>query len=221
MADPYATVAPDLSGRPTGPPPYEDAVIERGGALVGADPADVEADARFFVIPCRGVGTLAPFARVKPDLATLLWLEHAPAKRSVADGNALLSALRGLGAPVLAIKQGCVGGPPDRPGCFVVEADLIAALLAGLGRSALTWEVDPDFGYELPSDVPGLEAVSARALLPRLLYADHDRVYEHADLVARKKRERFELVESLPGLAPEIAAAAGWPPRATHWREGN
>lgn len=218
MADPYATVAPDLSGRPTGPPPYEAAVVERGGALIGPD-AEVSGGAAFLVVPCRGVGTLAPFARVTPELAALLWLEHCPAARTAERGNRLLSALRGFDGSLLAIKQGCVGGPSDRPGCLKVEADLVEQLLDGFGRGELVWEVDPDFAYEVPGWAPGGKGERARALLPRLLYGDHDRVYEHADLVARKKRERYEIARSLPGLEAAIGAASGWPPAPTNWRE--
>ena len=57
MADPYATRAPDLSARPTGPPPWEAAVGERGGEVIAdAPPATAS---RFAVVPCRGIGTLA------------------------------------------------------------------------------------------------------------------------------------------------------------------
>ncbi len=85
----------------------------------------------------------------------------------------------------------------------------------------VSWERDPDFAYDLPTDVPGVEGEAARALLPRLLYGDHDRVYEHATLVAAKKRERFDLAKALPGLDPRIAGASNWPPvpTATDWRD--
>ncbi len=82
---------------------------------------------------------------------------------------------------------------------------------------AVTWEADPDFGYEVPAVVPGLEGASARALLPRLLYGDHDRVYEHADLVATKKRALRDRRVG-PGLDQAVKAAADWPPVATSGR---
>ena len=220
MADPYATQAPDLSGRPTGPPAWEAALAGRAGAVLGSDPAGIDRGARLLVVHCRGVGTLAPVARLSAALATLLWLEHTPSSRSAANGNALLAGLREVKAPILAIKQGCVGGPADRPGCLAIEAELIEAVLDGVVAASVVWEPDPDFGYEVPGEVPGVEGAPARALLPRLLYGDHDRVYEHADLVARKKRERHEIAQGLPGLDLAVTAAAGWPPRATNWRSG-
>lgn len=218
MADPYATEAPDLSARPMGAPPWAEAVAARGGVPLGT-PSEAGGEVAFLFVHCRGVGTLAPIARVEPALATLLWLEHSPESRSGELANEMLKVLRAAAAPILSIKQGCVGGPSDRPGCVAVESDLIEAVLDGIDAS-VTWESDSDFGYEVPADVPGLSESRARALLPRLLYGDHDRVYEHADLVARKKRERYELARSFGGLDDEVIAAAGWPPRATGdgWR---
>ena len=219
MADPYATTAPDLTGRPTGPPPWADAVEAHGGAVlsVGEPPA-----ASFLVVHCRGVGTLAPIARIEPGLAVLLWLEHSDEPtRDAAAANALLASLRSFEHPIYAIKQGSVGGPAERPGCFEVDAGLIEAVLVAAVRDAVTWERDLDFGYDVPGAVDGLDPVQARILLPRLHYADHDRVYEHAGLVAAKKRERYEVATGLRGLDPEIVAASGWPPLPTAgtWRE--
>jgi hypothetical protein len=212
VADPYATRHPDLSDRPEGPPPWADEIARRGGSVVGPG-GELDDGCAFAVIPCRGIGTLAPLARLDPPLAVLLWLEHAAAPRDGEAANALLAALAGLDRPVLAIKQGLVGGPPERAGCAAVSPELIAAVLDGLGDIA--WERDPDFGYEVPGSVPGLPEPDARILEPRLLYADNDRVYEHADLVADKQRERHAIAAAVPGLDPGVAGASGWPPVPT------
>ena len=218
MADPYATRSPDLSGRPEGTPPWEPEVSGRGGSLIGPDGV-LAAAADFFVVPCRGIGTLAPVALVEPATAVLLWLEHCAAPRDAATADALLADLTGGDRPILAIKQGAVGGPADRPGCTEVTAALIGAVLGALAD--VRWERDPDFGYRVAASVPGLDDPEARALMPRLLYADNDRVYEHAGLVADKKRERHAIAAAVPGLDPRVVAAAGWPPVATggEWRE--
>ncbi len=217
MADPYATEAPDLSGRPTGPPPWAAAVGERGGEAVGERGAGA---ARFRVVECRGVGALAPFVRLEPELAVLLWLEHSEGERSAAAANRLLAELHDSTVPLFAIKQGWVAGPAERPGCFAIETALVLAVLDAALADAVGWERDPDFGYELPAAVAGIEGEAARALLPRLLYADHDRAYEHAGLVVAGKRRRAEIAGALPGLDPTIAAASGWPPEPTgdEWR---
>lgn len=218
MADPYATEAPDLSGRPTGPPSWEAAVGERGGVVVGAPDA---AAARFRYVPCSGIGVLAPFARLEPALAVLLWLEHGEGERSAAAANDLLAELRASPVPTYAIKHGAVGGPPERDGCFAIDAALILTVLDEALVGGVAWERDPDFGYEVAGEVAGVGGDAARALLPRLLYGDHDRSYEHASLVAARKRERGAIVASLPGLDESVAAATGWPPAPTGsgWRD--
>ena len=212
MADPYATGRPDLSGRPEGPPPWSDAVTDRGGSLIGSG-GELDAGSGFAVVPCRGIGTLAPVAKVEPPLAVLLWLEHGASPRDGGPANALLAALAAFERPVLTIKQGLVGGPPDRPGCAEVAAELIVAVLDALDDIA--WERDPDFGYAVPGTVPGLSEPDARILEPRLLYTDNDRVYEHAGLVADKQRERHAIATAVSGLDPRVAAASGWPPVPT------
>jgi hypothetical protein len=219
MPDPYATRAPDLSGRPAGPAPWLEAVRERGGATIGAD-GSFPADARFLTVDCRGIGTLAPFARVDPAVAALLWAEHSGA-RSAEPANALFARLRDYGGRIYAIKQGAVAGPAERPGSWTVEPEAIVAVLDATLAGEVEWETDPDFGYDVPATVPGLAEEVARALLPRLRYGDHDRVYEHASLVAAKKRERAALAERLSGLDPAVAAASGWPPAPTpaEWRD--
>jgi hypothetical protein len=192
-------------------------VSDRGGALIAAD--GTVTDAAFAVVPCRGIGALAPVARLEPAMAVLLWLEHVASPRSGAVANELLGRLAELRRPLLAIKQGAVAGPADRPGCTEIGAELVTAVLDGL--ATVEWERDPDFGYEVPAAVPGLDEPNGRVLEPRLLYADHDRVYEHAGLVADKKRERRALADSIAGLDPTVAAASGWPPEPTgrDWRD--
>ncbi len=219
MADPYATEAPDLSARPAGPPPWAGAVAERGGEPVGAEPGSPAA--RFRVVECRGVGALAPFARVEPELAALLWLEHGEGERSAAGANRLRAELRAATVPLFAIKQGCVAGPRERPGCFAIGSALVLTVLDEALVGGVSWERDPDFGYELPAELAAVEGAAARALLPRLLYADHDRAYEHAALVVASKRRRAAIAAAYPGLDPAIAAASGWPaaPTGEGWRD--
>jgi hypothetical protein len=218
VADPYATRGPDLSGRPEGPPPWEAEVSERGGSIVGSD-GDFDAGADFVVVPCRGIGTLAPVVLIEPATAVLLWLEHVAEPRTADAANALLTALGGVDRPILAIKHGAVAGPAERPGCTEITPELIAAVLGAMAD--VRWERDPDFGYRVPAEVPGLADPAARVLMPRLLYADNDRVYEHAGLVADGKRRRHEIAAAVAGLDPVVAAAAGWPPAPTgqDWRD--
>ena len=222
MADPYATRNPDLTGRPDGPPPWEREVTSRGGRLIGPAGAEGFGEGErpsFLVVPCRGIGTLAPFAALDAEMAVLLWLEHVAVPRDAAAATDLLSFLRDYDGEVYAIKQGAVGGPADRPGCSPVDPVLISKLLDA--REEIVWEDDPDFGYRLPASVSGVGGAEARMLMPRLLYADNDRVYEHAELVADKKRERHAVATAVPGLDRDLIEVTGWPavPTAGEWRD--
>jgi hypothetical protein len=218
VPDPYATRAPDLSGRPSGPAPWLEPVRERGGAVIGADGA-APADASFLVVDCRGIGTLAPFSRVDPALATLLWAEHREGEPEAAAANAVYAAVRDFGGEAYAIKNGSIAGPPDRPGWYEIRAEVIVAVLDAARGGEVDWETDPDFGYDVPARVLGLSEEDGRALLPRLRYADNDRVYEHAGLVAAKKRERAALLERIGAVDAAIVAATGWPPAPADWKE--
>jgi hypothetical protein len=85
--------------------------------------------------------------------------------------------------PVLLLTAGRVGGPPSEPRSREITAELVARVLdAALARS-VEWERDPDFGFELPTDFPGLEPGELLTLVPRFLYARTDRVYEYAAMV--------------------------------------
>ncbi len=234
MADPYATRAPgpaEPGELPSGPPPWEGAVAERGGEALALGHAP-DAGAALHYVRCRDVRILPPLARVGPELAVLLVLEAAPVDdRDAAAANRLLGELReppadagrggGKPTPLLVIKQGSVAGPEGRPGCIAVGEELIAATLDALLAGTLEWEEDPDFGYEVPAHVPGLSEAQSRALLPRLLYADNDRAYEHAALVAERKRALHDVAAALTGLDEAVIAASGWPPRPTgsEWRD--
>jgi hypothetical protein len=85
----------------------------------------------------------------------------------------------------------------------------------------LEWELDPDFGYQVPLAAPSMEGDRAMALAPRLIYAAHGRVYNHAALVPRLKEERHAVLAAVAGLEPAVVAASGWPvePTGTSWRQ--
>ena len=67
---------------------------------------------------------------------------------------------------------------------------VLDAALAG----TVSWETDPDFGYEVAASVPGLESPEDGALMPRLLYTRADRPYEHAAIVPRVRAEVAALI---------------------------
>jgi phosphoenolpyruvate carboxykinase (ATP) len=210
MADPYA----QKDRRPATEKPDADAALaEIVRAREGLPVASCEALAsvapsRFVAVLLRDDGLLPPIARLRPEQAVMLLAGTA------ADAEELeraLAAARGLSSPLLMLKQGLVAGPPGSEGAVAVDAESCEGLLdAALGGS-VEWERDPDFGYEVAGVAEGLDPDLVRALCPRIAYADHDRVYEHAELVVDVKRERHTRISRLPGAPVAVLEASGWP----------
>ncbi len=103
------------------------------------------------------------------------------------------------------LNTGRVGGGADDTDSKKVQIEHSGAIVEAIAEGTISWERDPDFGYEVASALPGLD--DAEILQPRLLYQRTGRAEEHAAWVARLKRERVEFLESYPGLAPEIVDA--------------
>jgi phosphoenolpyruvate carboxykinase (ATP) len=188
--------------------PFAALVRERGGLpLVGPDLSAELADARFAAILTRGEETLPPIARLDSVQAAAWLLLAAPdpalAGAELAAARALADALGGRTAYLLT--AGRVGGGPDEPRSREIPAALVARVLDADTDGAVEWECDPDFGYELPMELPDLAVEERRVLVPRFLYARTDRVYDYAAMVPRLKRERRRRLEA----SPELAAAVG------------
>jgi phosphoenolpyruvate carboxykinase (ATP) len=98
-----------------------------------------------------------------------------------------------------------VGGGADEPGSKKVEIEHSGAIVEAIAEGTISWETDPDFGYEVASKLPGLEDMEL--LQPRRLYERTGRADEYANWVNRLKLERIEFLAKYPGLAPEILAA--------------
>ncbi|MGI8728000.1 MAG: hypothetical protein ACR2K6_10045 [Solirubrobacterales bacterium] len=249
MADPYAKRFDDLAGAgPAGNPPWLDAVEDRV-AVQGATEAGVRRVGPPAIPPAAIVvadaGVLAPlawlsaeqavmFTRLEPDALAAGSPGDGPAGVASSTGDLprdstgdLLRDLDGAGPErgrILMLKHGWVAGPLGEPGCVEVSADLLLTALDAVldPDREVEWERDPDFGYEVPARIGGLDEAACRILCPRLHYADHDRVYEHAELVAATKRGWFERLSVMDGVSDEVLAATGWPPRPTgdDWRKG-
>ena len=80
-----------------------------------------------------------------------------------------------------------------------------SAIVQAIAERTITWEQDPDFGYEVATSVPGISDVEK--LQPRRLYERTGRMDEYRRWVERFKRERVEFLTGYEGLLPEIARA--------------
>jgi len=75
----------------------------------------------------------------------------------------------------------------------------------GIVADTISWEEDPDFGYEVASAVPGLDDLEL--LQPRRLYERQGRSSEYRNRVSALHAEREHHLSGYQQLYPEIAKA--------------
>jgi len=166
--------------------------------------------AALVAVLARDEETLPPVARLDPARAAgLLLLAAGDGARDAGAGAAarLAELLAAGGAPTYLVTAGRVGGAAGERGSREIAAPLVARVLDAAIAGAVDWEGDPDFGWELPMDLPELDIDDRRILVPRFLYARTDRVYDYAAMVPRLRRERAEALARIAGLDPAIRAA--------------
>jgi hypothetical protein len=222
MADPYAAHA----GGPVGERPAEGsqlrAALRRRGGFVAcslAELAEAPSEGVAFVAALvRDESLLPPLARVNGPFAVALLLRGGEDAMTV---RRALDAVGGARGATFAVAEGAVAGPVGAPGAEAIGAELVDSVLTAALAGDVEWERDPDFGYEVPARVPGVEGAAADALCPRLLYAAADRVYEHAEGVVAIKRDRHRRAAAVRGVDPRVLAATGWPtePTGQEWKD--
>jgi len=106
---------------------------------------------------------------------------------------------------VFLLNTGRVGGKEGDANSKKVAIEHSGAIVKAIAEGTISWEQDPDFGYDVASALPGIDDLEL--LQPRLLYERTGRAADYADWVARLKRERIAFLEGFPGLFPEILAA--------------
>ena len=80
-----------------------------------------------------------------------------------------------------------------------------SAIVKGIAESTITWERDPDYGYLVASDVPGVDDVEL--LQPKRLYERTGQLDEYWKLLGLLKHNRVAFLEQFPSLSAEIVYA--------------
>jgi len=122
-------------------------------------------------------------------------------------GNRILDLLATHPIEAFLLNTGRVGGKDGDERSKKVKIPHTSACVKGIAEGTITWDEDPDFGYQVASAVPDLDDVEL--LQPRRLYGRQERAEEYADMVERLKAERVARLEGFPELTPEIVKAAG------------
>ncbi|MCH7483538.1 MAG: phosphoenolpyruvate carboxykinase [Chloroflexi bacterium] len=88
---------------------------------------------------------------------------------------------------------------PDSKKIKVADSSIC---LTAIAEGNAEWEQDPDFGYEVPKSLPGLDEELSH---PRLAFKRLGRTEEYEQRVQQRKKERREFLASFVGLDPQIA----------------
>ncbi len=124
-------------------------------------------------------------------------------------GNRFLELVREHPLEVYLMNTGRVGGPETDERSKKVKIKHSSAIVKGIAEGTISWELDPDFGYLVAADVPGIDGGDLDVLEPRRLYQSTGRGDEYGALVARFKAERAEFLSRFPSLSAEIVDAVG------------
>ncbi|HUF53535.1 MAG TPA: phosphoenolpyruvate carboxykinase [Dehalococcoidia bacterium] len=115
-------------------------------------------------------------------------------------GNRFHELLEGQEIEVYLMNTGWVVDKTDDDSKKVKVADSSVCLTA-IAEGGVEWETDPDFGYEVPKHLDGIDPELVR---PRLAFERLGREDEYIERVAIRKTERREFLQTFPGLDPEI-----------------
>ena len=117
-------------------------------------------------------------------------------------GNRFLELLDTHPMEVFLMNTGRIGGREDDERSKKVKIPTSSAIVKAIAEQSIKWADDPDFGYEVAEDVPGIEDLEL--LQPRRLYERQGRMDEYEGFAGRLKRERAETLTGFPELAEEI-----------------
>ena len=149
-----------------------------------------------------GAAEAGKFLRV-PGTNPFFPLKHAH------QGNRFRELLESSPMEVYLMNTGRVGGRDDDPNSKKVRIHHSSALVKAIAEGTIEWETDPDFGYQVATNVPGISEEDRDILQPRKLYERQGRTDEYRQIVERLKNERREYIRKWEGLAPEVGEAAG------------
>ncbi|HZD67575.1 MAG TPA: phosphoenolpyruvate carboxykinase [Actinomycetes bacterium] len=120
-------------------------------------------------------------------------------------GNRLAELLAAHPLEVFLLNTGRVGGTDDDDRSKKVRIPHSSAVVAAIADGSISWDTDPDFGYLVASDVPGIDDLEL--LQPRRLYQRQGRMGEYRAHADRLKAERARYLADFPGLDEAIVAA--------------
>jgi phosphoenolpyruvate carboxykinase (ATP) len=122
-------------------------------------------------------------------------------------GNRLLDLLATHPIETYLLNTGRVGGKDDDDRSKKVKIPHTSACVKAIAEQTIVFEEDPDFRYQVATDVPDLE--DPELLRPARLYERTGRIEEYRDIVERLKLERVQHLQQFAELTEDIIKAVG------------
>ncbi|HSP17779.1 MAG TPA: phosphoenolpyruvate carboxykinase [Thermoanaerobaculia bacterium] len=120
-------------------------------------------------------------------------------------GNRMLELMKGNPMEVYLLNTGRIGGDEKDERSKKVRIQHSSAIVKAIAEGTIQWQRDPDFGYLVATDVPGVD--DHDYLQPKTMYERQGRGDEYRQLVAKYNSDRREYLKKWKGLSEEISSA--------------
>ena len=120
-------------------------------------------------------------------------------------GNRMLELMKDSPMDVYLLNTGRIGGDDKDERSKKVRIQHSSAIVKAIAEGTINWERDPDFGYLVATDLPGLDDTDY--LQPKKMYERQGRLDEYNQLVAKYNNDRREYLRKWKGLSDEIVNA--------------
>jgi phosphoenolpyruvate carboxykinase (ATP) len=120
-------------------------------------------------------------------------------------GNRMLELMKDNPMEVYLLNTGAIGGDGKAEGSKKVKIQHSSAIVKAIAEGTIKWEKDPDFGYLVATEVPGID--DPDYLQPKKMYEKQGRLDEYNALVEKYNTDRRAYMRKWPGLSEEIVNA--------------
>jgi phosphoenolpyruvate carboxykinase (ATP) len=120
-------------------------------------------------------------------------------------GNRMLELMKSSPMDVYLMNTGRIGGDDKDERSKKVKIQQSSAIVKAIAEGTIQWQKDPDFGYLVATEVPGID--DPDYLQPKKMYERQGRLDEYRSLVAKYNADRREYLRKWKGLAEEIVNA--------------
>ncbi len=120
-------------------------------------------------------------------------------------GNRMLELMKESPMEVYLLNTGRIGGDEKDERSKKVRIQHSSAVVKAIAEGTIKWEKDPDFGYLVATEVPGID--DPHYLQPKKLFARQGRLDEYSQLVQKYNTDRRDYLRKWTGLSDEIVSA--------------